>query len=165
MKTVALLISLLITVPAFGQTVHTSSLESGDSTNFTRAYRGDEEGNGALRALRHRLRDELLDVGLRGTYNRLRHLRPGVARAFGIAPDDEPSSHPGRAVTCHVEGDPFDLSLGLDVSHRHGWSTNVELDLDDRLIAVEVEGRSHVNYGLSYDTGRDTLQAMVSVHY
>ena len=165
MKTVALLLSLLFAAPALGQTVHTSSLESGNSTNFTRAYRGDEEGDGALRALRRRLRNELLDAGLRGTYNRLRHLRPGVARALGIPPDDDQSTHSDRLVTCRVQGDPFDLSFGVDVSHRHGWSTNVEVDLDDRLIAIEFEGRSHVNYGLSYDEGSDAVQAVVSLHF
>lgn len=165
MKTVVLLVSLLFAVPALGQTVHTASLESGDTTNFTRAYRGDEEGDGAMRALRRRLRNELLDVGLRGTYNRLRHLRPGVARVLGIAPEDDPASHPDQTFTYHVEGDPFDLSLGVDLCHRHGWSTNLQVDLDDRLIALEFEGQSHVNYGLSYDEERDTLQAMVSLHF
>jgi hypothetical protein len=164
MKTVALLLSLLFAVPAFSQTVHTSSLESGSTTHFTRAYRGDEEGHGALRDLRGHLREELLDAGLRGTYNRLRHLRPGVARALGITPDDE-STHPDRPLTCRIQGDLFDLSFGVDLSHRRGWSTNVEVDLDDRLIAVELEGRSHVSYGLSYDEGRDAVQAVVSLHF
>jgi hypothetical protein len=165
MKTVALLLSLLFAVPALGQTVNTSSLESGNSTNFTRAYRGDEEGDGALRALRRRLRNELLDTGLRGTYARLRHLPPRVARALGMSPEDDSSTHPGRPIACRVQGDPFDLSLGVDVSHRHGWSTKLEVDLDDRLIAVEFEGRNHVNYGLSYDEGRDAVQALVSLHF
>jgi hypothetical protein len=165
MKTVALLLSLLFAVPAFGQAVHTSSLEPGTSTDFTRAYRGEEEGNGALRALRRQLRAELLDAGLRGTYNRLLHLPPETARALGINPNDSQSTDPDGAVACRVTGDPFELTLGVDVSHRHGWSTEVEFDLDDRLISVEFEGQSHVKYGLSYDDGRDALQALVRLRF
>jgi hypothetical protein len=166
MKTVALLLSLLLASPALSQTVNTSSLDPGTSTDLQRSYRGEEEGDGTTRALKRYLRRELIDVGLRGTYRRMRHLRSGVARLLAI--DDNPENpvvHSDRRVTCRWEADPFDLSLSLDLIHRHGVATNVEVDLDDRRIAVEVEGRHRVNYGLAYEDERNTLQAMVTVRF
>jgi len=166
MKTFALLLSLLIASPALSQTVNTSSLDPGTSTDLQRSYRGEEEGDGTTRALKRYLRRELIDVGLRGSYRRMRHLGSGVARLMGIGDDHETiAAHSDRRVTCRWEADPFDLSLSLDLIHRRGVTTNVEVDLDDRRIALEVEGRHRVNYGLAYEDERNTLQAMVTVPF
>jgi hypothetical protein len=166
MKTFALLLILLMASPALSQTVHTSSLDPGTSTDFQRSYRGEEEGDGTTRALKRHLRRELVDVGLRGTYRRMRHLGSGVARLLGI--DDDPEGNvirTGRRVACRWEADPFDLSLGLDVVHRHGMTTNIEVDLDDRRVALEVEGRQRINYGIAYEDDRNTVQAMVTLPF
>jgi len=166
MKTLALLLTLLIASPALSQTVKTSSLDPGTSTDFQRSYGGEDEGDGTTRALKRYLRRELIDVGLRGTYRRMHHLGSGVARLLGIDGDPEvPAAHSDRRVTCRWEADPFDLSLGLDLIHRHGFATNVVVDLDDRRIALEVEGRHGVNYGIAYENEGDTLQAMVTLPF
>jgi len=166
MKTFALLLSLLIASPALSQTVKTSSLDPGTSTDFQRSYGGEEEGDGTTRALKRYLRRELIDVGLRGTYRRMRHLGSGVARVLGIDDDPEAAAvRPGHRVACRWEADPFDVSLTLDVIHRYGLSTNVEVDLDDRRIALEVEGRQRINYGIAYEDDGNIVQAMVTVPF
>ena len=166
MKSFALLLVLLMASPALSQTVSSSSLDPGTATEFQRKARGEEGGDGTVRALKHRLRRELVDLGLSATFHRMPHFGAGVARVLGIAGD--PQTEPARfdrPVTCRWEVDPFDLSLTLDLVHRYGVVTSVEVDLDDRRIALGVKGHHHVTYGLSYEDEGNTLQALVTLPF
>ena len=166
MKTFALLLVLLMASPALSQTVSSSSLDPGAAIEIQRKGSVEEGGHGTIRALKHRLRRELVDLGLRATVHRMPHFSAGVARILGIADDAKiDTARVDRPVTCRWEVDPLDLSITLDLVHRYGLVTSVEVDLDDRRIALGVKGHHHVNYGLSYEDEGNTLQALVTLPF
>ncbi|RMF82771.1 MAG: hypothetical protein D6739_08085 [Nitrospirae bacterium] len=151
----AILVLLLAVGPAAAQ-VRTASLPP---TTAVAPGGSRVHETGVARALARAMKDDLLDTGLVAA---CRHYRlPAVWRRLAGA--TTAPERPARRLACHLAADLLDLAVGLDLRHR-GWGASVEVDLDDRLVAVEAAGR-RLRYGLSYEPDRDAVQALLRLPF
>ncbi len=152
-----LLVSLLLAAPATAQ-VHTASLSP---IGTVRAGRLRSEDDPAIRALRRALRSDLIDAGLTGAWRHYR-LPTSWARLAGVAPVAPETAR--RRLSCRLTADLLDLSVGIDLHNHRGWGALVEVDLDDRRVALETAARG-LRYGLSYEERRGAVQALVRLPF
>jgi len=147
-------VSLVLVGPATAQ-VRTASLPPTAAVQTERPRLGD---GSAAQALRRALRSDLVDAGLLGAWRHYR-LPTAWARLAGVATS---SSVAARRLSCHLTADLLDLSVGIDFHHR-GWGALVEVDLDDRRVAVEAAAK-RLHYGVAYEQG-GTVQALLRLPF
>ncbi len=147
--------SLLLAGPAAAQ-VRTASLPPTAAVQSERPRLGDSS---AAEALRRALRSDLVDAGLLGACRYYR-LPTAWARLAGVATAPPVAA---RRLSCHLTADLLDLSVGVDFHCHRGWGALVEVDLDDRRVAVEAAARQ-LRYGVAYDQD-GTVQALVRLPF
>jgi len=148
-------VSLLLVGPATAQ-VRTASLPPTAAVQTERPRLGD---GSAAQALRRALRSDLVDAGLLGACHHYR-LPTAWARLAGVATSSPATA---RRLSCHLTADLLDLAVGIDFHHHRGWGALVEVDLDDRRVAVEAAAK-RFHYGVVYEQG-GTVQALLRLPF
>jgi hypothetical protein len=166
----ALLIAiLLLTTPAYAQTVHDSSVGPSHTTTVERIYRGAEDGDGVTRALRRHLRRQLVDAGLRRAGELFGNLGSGLGTGWPSSPHSDSTTGgvaPRRyPIAYRLQPRPFELCVGVDLVHRRGWEASLEVDLDDRTLTLELEPGHRLTYGIAYQQEDGTVEATLRLPF